>query len=311
MFKLIISFVTYFIICNSFAAVELRLTYDPSRDFEPSWSPDGRTIAFTTDRTGTFNIWLINATGGGVRPFASCACDDYQPAWSPTGDRIAAASEYAGYAQSECICTAGLGGRSIILLTEPRSTFYDSDPSWSPDGRNITFSSFKYDRGRHIYKVPSAGGQVTRLTPTNILSGFWCPAWSPDGTRIALSYQDVNTGSYRLGIIPAQGGNVTPITSNGFDAFYPCWSPDSTKIAFQRDINDSEKSDIYIIPAVGGLMTRVTNDGFNNLNPTWSPDGRCIAFSSNRYGNEDIYVIDLSIVDVEPSTLGNIKALYK
>jgi len=157
----------------------------------------------------------------------------------------------------------------------------DFNPSWSPDGTKIAFTSH-----REIYVMDADGSNPTRIT-NNAASDF-NPSWSPDGTKIAFtSWRDGNDEIY---VMDADGSDPTNISNNDANDYVPSWSPDGTKIAFtsQRDGN----GEIYVMDADGSNPTRITNDDASDYVPSWSPDGTKIVFTSNRDGNGEIYVMN-------------------
>ena len=139
----------------------------------PSWSPDGKRIAYASE--GHINI--VDAGGG--EPVRVTRADGYYdvgpiPRWSPDGARLAFASWVDGNNVEIFIVNADGSG----LTNVTRSSAFDYDPNWSPDGARLTFVS---DRGG-LFVVDADGSNVRRLTS---LSGYcWGPACSPDGRQI-------------------------------------------------------------------------------------------------------------------------------
>jgi Tol biopolymer transport system component len=139
-----------------------RLTRSPEPDFDATWSPDGTRIAFRSERNGDSEIWLMNADGSNQRRLAP----GISPAWSPDGSRIAYASP------GDILCPPGRGPRctGISIMNADGSgqhrlphTDGGEYPSWSPDGKRITFNSNL--SGDHLmYIVDVDGSHVVDLS---------------------------------------------------------------------------------------------------------------------------------------------------
>ncbi|MBN2240564.1 MAG: PD40 domain-containing protein [Dehalococcoidales bacterium] len=135
-----------------------RVTSDPAEDRQPVWSPDGTRLAFTSDRAGNDDIWIMNANGTGLLQLTMDDAADYSPAWSPDGSKILFVSERNGNAE---IYVIGADGNNMMRLTE--NTFIDTDPAWSIDGSLILFSSNR-DSGMELYTMLPDGNMTTRKT---------------------------------------------------------------------------------------------------------------------------------------------------
>jgi TolB protein len=108
------------------------------------------------------------------------------------------------------------------------------------------------------------------------------PSWSPDGNNIAFT-----DDWWNVSIVPATGGDVTPLTTGG--GWAPDWSPDGSHIAFSSLRTGDEE--IWVIPSTGGIARQITTDPGDDRWPCWSPDGTLIAFESDRSGSPEIWVI--------------------
>ena len=109
-----------------------RIVGGLSFESQPTWSPDGKTIAFLTDRTGIENLWIADADGANPRNVTIHPAFDGWPSWSPDGRRIAFASNRHSSYQI-WVMDAGGGNPQLVANTEGRATV----PRWSPDGRRI------------------------------------------------------------------------------------------------------------------------------------------------------------------------------
>jgi TolB protein len=151
-----------------------RLTKDRYIDVGPTWSPDGRRIAFVSDRTGAPQIYVMDADGGEAKRLTFDGAYNTSPSWSPDGEWIA--FETRINSQFDIWKIRPEGGPSIPVISHPRS---DEHPSWSPDGRLIAFSSTRY--GRPDIYVASGSGESRDLPARRITTrgDNTHPAWGP------------------------------------------------------------------------------------------------------------------------------------
>ena len=242
-------------------------------------APGGR-VAFSSDRDGNDEIYLVNTDGSGLTRLTVNRLNDTSPAFSPDGSRIAFTADRDG-ARDIFVMDANSGANQTNLTND---SAHDHRPSWSPDGRKITFNSHR--EGFNIFVVNADGSDQTRLTKTEGIESQDA-SWSPDGSKIAFyTYR----GNGDIFLMNPDGSGETRLTKSPHDDLTPSWSPDGSRIAFTsyRDGNP----EIYVINVDGSGETRLTNDLGADWSPSWSQDGARIAFESERDGNRNIYVIN-------------------
>ncbi len=141
----------------------------------PTWSPDGKRLAFQAYRSSTWSIWAINADGSGLQQVTWGPFDDREPHWSADGSRLAFSSDRSGSYDVWAITLAS--GELRQITTHAANDFM---PAWSPDGKEIAFVSDRTPRG--IYAV-TIDGAVER-TVTADAKALAAPTWSADGKSV-------------------------------------------------------------------------------------------------------------------------------
>ena len=259
-----------------------RLTDHPGRDEDPVWSPDGRRIAFTSERDGIRAIHVMNNDGSNVTRLTPTTAASYRPAWSPNGSRIAFVSERDDNVE---LYVMNADGTNTVRLTNHGEAI-DRDPAWSPNGAKIAFSS-DLQGNRDIYVVNANGSGLARITADTAADAH--PEWSPDGSKLAFSRLQCIEGRWpntcypAVMIINASGGSPIEVGIGN----EPSWSPDGLRIAATRFACDfyytygltppCEVAGVgivssFVIGAFGYLETwepELTKGAHRN--PTWRP----------------------------------------
>jgi Tol biopolymer transport system component len=234
------------------------LTNDASVDLFPAWSPDGKKIAFLSDRGGGGgDIWIMNADGSGIARLTAIGHVG-KLAWSPDGKQLA-------FDRDTGIWTVDADGTHFGELNsrqcDPSSTCTSfSWPTWNPNGRTIAFEGTDTDyQGQtqaDIWGIPLSGGSQSRITSTPSRSEAK-PDWSPGAAKIALE-SFAPFASSQVWTMSANGLDGVQLTSDGSNG-EPAWSPDGTRIAFAsyRDGN----FELYVMNADGSGQTNLTRNG--------------------------------------------------
>lgn len=239
-------------------------------------------IVFQSDRSGSWEIYTMNADGSHLVQLTHNTFFDEYPVWSPDGRKVAFKSNRDGNYE---IYVMNADGTKQTRLTDHQAN--DEDPAWSPDGDKIAFHSDRKG-GKEIYIMDADGSNVRRMTKTlgkNVLS-----AWSPDGASLAY------TGNRYLGwgvyIMNLDGSSDKRVIGEG--ACRPDWSPDGKRIAYVTE-KGTKKADIWVMNADGSDRQKLTPDEKNyDYFPAWSPDGKYIIYAKSpdkEKGNWELYIM--------------------
>ncbi|MGE5607828.1 MAG: TolB family protein [Bacillota bacterium] len=212
----------------------VQLTTDPAADAQPSWSPDGKRMAFCSTRSGNWDIYLMDADGKNVEQLTNSASQEMHPSFSPDGTRIAYCSLSPRTDQWELWV--------MDLATHAKRTIGQGlFPAWSPqkDVDRIAFQRARQRGSRwfSVWTLDLVNGEPTRLTEVAVSSNaaVVSPSWSPDGKRLAFA----TIPQSRLG-----------------------------------NASSSLQQDIWVASADGANRQRLTHGDATNLSPIWAVDNR-------------------------------------
>ena len=184
----------------------VRLITSTRAEARPAFSPDGRQVAFMSDRSGTFQVWICDRDGSNAKQLTSFPEPGAgMPAWSPDGRQIAFDSSANGDYNVYVIPVTGGAPRRLT----PESTAGGMSPTWSGDGRWVYFSSTR--TGRHeIFKIPAQGGNTVQLTK----HGGQLPVESPDGQFIYYEKGPTSRHEFEPWRVAVNGGMEEPVAEN-------------------------------------------------------------------------------------------------
>jgi TolB protein len=235
-----------------------RLTRNEGLNTQPSWSPDGKEIAFASDRNGVENdVYVMKANGSGQTDIASLAGDDsHSPSWSPDGKRIVFVRDLND-AAGEDLYVMNADGSDVHLIVT--ASGFDNSPAWSPDGKLIA-----YAHGTLLRTVRPDGTGIRTLA-----RNAGQPSWSPSGRRIVY-----DCGSH-LCTIGRTGDDRRRLTRGPASDSAPAWSPDGRLIAFESDRTflhgEQQTDELYVMRADGAHLRRLTRNRVDDFTPDWQP----------------------------------------
>ena len=288
-----------------------RFTYGPGQDASPRWSPDGRSIAFVSDRNAAGgdekkrkpkNIFVIALDGSEARQLTHFDEDPGDLVWSPDGGRLAFTLKDPKQKGAE--------DDGIRVFDRMR---YKTDEGFFLDGRR-----------KHVWIVDVAGGAPRRIT-----DGDWDdaqPAWAPDGAHIAFvsnrtDDREKNTvADIHVADLSGGGWRVT----DGIGSYgNPRFSPDGKNVAcygVAKAVGSSAKNvRVFLFPLRGGSGSDLTGEWdrtvgstvmsdmraqSQTLPPTWNADASRVIFVGSDQGTANVYSVSLTSGDVRAETMG-------
>ena len=264
-----------------------NITNDLAFDADPSFSPDGKKIAFASLRDGNAEIYLMNSDGSAVQRLTNHPAWDTHPVFSPDGTQIAFPSDRDN--ENSNLYLMRTDGSDIRRLTDWQANETVDPGCWSPDGTRIAFTSDR--NGNNDIFVINAETYRPRIVVADETSDLQFPSFSPDGTIVYQAEMSDKTGELRVFDPQTRQTNVLIKTENSDLA--PVFSPDGEWIAFQNRIKGN--TEICLIKKDGTNLTNLTQNSARDVTPSFSPDGKQIAFASNRdgnFGNYELYVMN-------------------
>ncbi|MCP4897970.1 MAG: hypothetical protein GY906_13440 [bacterium] len=226
------------------ATTPAQLTTWAGLEIDPAFSPSGGAITYSANRSGDFEIYLLQLTPGSREiQLTADGSQNFQPAWSPDGQWIAYYSQERG----GIWVVPSFGGAPRRLVE------FGSHPAWSPDGQWLAFQSDATAElaanANHamppstLWLVPAFGGTPQRLTSGGEpRGGHGAPQWSPDGTRLVFATCDRRWSE--IWTINRDGSDLKPIVTDRLAAFDPMYSPTGERIFFSA-VSEGERYGVW------------------------------------------------------------------
>jgi TolB protein len=247
------------------------LTSGGAPSSQPSFSRDGRRIIFARTQNGRDQVWIMNADGSDARPLTHGVAGANHPEFSPDGRRIIISDRGLTAA---CLIACGpthiaimnADGSDERLLTDDRHR-YDSEPSFSPDGKTIVFTRRAAATLALTMWVMNADGSHQRPLTSNTSAREGQARFSPDGRTIV--FRSDRTGHSQIWLMNADGSHGRRLTHDQGSDNEPFFSPDGRQIVFESDRTGT--SQIWVMNADGTNQQRLTRGRGTDSEPQWGP----------------------------------------
>jgi TolB protein len=238
-------------------ANQRRITINRTLNINPNWSPDGRSIAYISYRSGVPDILISNIYAGTLENPTKGVGQNFLPVFSPDGKRIVFFSNRDGNNE---IYVMNRDGSNVTRLTNNQAN--ETTPTWSPTGTQIAFTSDRSGTPQ-IYVINADGSGMRRISQESYADrATWSPA---PYNEIAFS---ARTGpGFDIKILNIASGETRQITFGEGTNESPAWSPNGRHLAFMS--TRAGRSQIFTVDRDGRNLRQITKEG-NNQTPNWS-----------------------------------------
>ena len=273
----------------------LRLTTDPAAETDPTWSSNGRDIAFLRHSGKTAGLYVISSLGGAERKLADIF--PYRPVvigntlnYSPDGKFLVLPDKQTNDEPFSICSIAVQGGEKTKLTSPPAGSVGDLFPAYSPDSQTLAFVRSVSIAAADIYLLHAGTSEPQRLTFDNTsIRGL---SWTSEGKEIVFASRRGGS-NYGLWKISIADGGLERLTTNERDIYSPTISHPGNLLSYTQSMSDGNiwqfdltrnKPDQQLHPLIASTL--------EENGPQYSPDGKRIVFASRRSGSFEIWVCD-------------------
>ena len=285
-----------------------RLSQGPGSDGKAAWAPDSRRIAYISTRSGSAQVWTMDAGVGRAEQFTKISTEADIPTWSPDGSLIAFISEVfpenstLPFARSDSLNALRINAleHGVVKAKVFTQLLFREWNKWR-DGRR-----------KHLFVQPVAGGPPRDLTPgdrdavpfsTTFSAGVdYC--FSPDSKELAYTATPIPTReeawhtNHDIYLVPVTGGSAKQLTTNPAADGYPRYSPDGKYIAYRAQSVPNFEADRWQLMlydrATGAVRSLTSTFDGSVRTPVWSPDSKRLYFEAEDRGHEPIFSVTLT-----------------
>lgn len=300
-----------------------RITAWGGVEADPCISPDGKRVAFASDASGNWDLWVADLDGESITQITDSPADERYPSWSPDGSEIV----YSPAVDSGRILVIPASGGASRELSP-----FGFRPSWSPTGRQIAFDAWTPVSRSRIWLVDAEGGQPIQLTESPDPEEVHVrPQWSPDGREVIFDHR--NEKEWNVWAVGVETKVQNPLTQSHLRDFGGLWDPSGIWLYFCSGVGDSVHifrtkpevgrrfqttrrpgyysslsmsrdgrrmvfsnvelhSALWGVRVADGQVERLETGLARTISPSFSPDGQRIAMASDEKGTWDIYILE-------------------
>lgn len=251
-------------IADADGASEQIILASPEPLMSPTWSPDGRRLAYVSFENGRSNVFVQEVASGRRYSVANFKGINSAPGFSPDGQRLVVTLSKDGNPE---IYIIELDSRRQLRITNSRAI--DTEAVWAPDGRSVVFTS---DRGGkpQLYQIGvdrnGAVGRPRRLTYEGDYNAR--ATYSPDGKYIAMVHRMEGDRQYRIGLLNLQNKQFRLLSKTHMDES-PSFAPNGSMLIYASEA--SGRGVLYAVSVEGDASQRLSVSSGDVREPAWSP----------------------------------------
>ena len=262
---------------------------------QPSWSPDGQRVLYSSNESGSQQIYSVKADGLNPVRITQTTSNESNPSFSPDGTQILFTSDRDGNVEIYLMKTNGSAAQRLTHTPDNEAM-----PAWSPDGSTIIFC-YNAETIKEIYQMHTDGRSLTRLSKGTHDEIY--PKYAPDGGHLVVTARIKGEPHFQIMTMNPDGTDRINLTPRPTPHYNASWSPDGSRIVFVsmqgRDITTAA---VHLIDADGSNLQTLSHAGGGSFQPRWSPDGKKIVFRKGWIEDH----VGLFVVDIEGSHLTQI-----
>ena len=244
--------------------VPLQMTEGIHRDVDPMISPDGDSLAFASNRTGNFDIWIYNYTKQVFLQISRSQKDERYPNWSADSTKVLFTSDQTGKGDIYETAVDGAAGNLQLTVSETLEEY----ASYRPGTQEMLYARSE-KRGLLRKKMAIVLTDKPGATARMVVDDGDEPRFSPDGKHVVFVSR--RTKNNDIWLTDTEGGALVQLTTSPKNDENPCFSPDGKQIVFAS--NRTGNFDLWVMDADGRNLRQITTDPADERQPCWSKAG--------------------------------------